>query len=176
MDSTQELWAPTAVLNDVHQQRDVMTSAGVLIQEGTRIKFFHETLFDHCFAEHLVARGQTLRSLLESNDQDLFRRAQVRQVLTYRRSSDFSGYLADVDWLLNSPDVRAHLKVLVVALTQVIPDPTSQEWALLRAIASDRSRLLHDRLWNALRGNPAWFPVIDNAEWQECSEAQTPLW
>ena len=113
-----------------------------------------------------MAKGQTLRDLLGSNDQDLFRRAQVRQVLRYRRSTDFSGYLADVDWLLTSPDVRSHLKVLVVALTQTTPDPTPQEWGLLRPIAVDPTHLLHQRLWNALRRNSAWFPVIGREQWE----------
>jgi hypothetical protein len=162
MSGNQQLVAPVQALGSLHHQQDVMTSEGVLILEGSsQIRFSHETLFDHLWAERFVAQGDTLGGLLLSDEQDLFRRAQVRQILTYRRGSDRGRYLVDLRWLLASPEVRLHLKVLAIDLLQVAPDPTGQEWQLLRPIAEDRAHLLHDRLWLSVRRNPAWFPVID---------------
>jgi hypothetical protein len=98
--------------------------------------FFHETFFDYCFARHFLASGDSLRDLLTSSEQDLFRRAQVRQILAVERGADVTAYLADLGWLLNSPDVRLHIKVLVVALLDTVPTPTGQEWQLLRPLAA----------------------------------------
>jgi hypothetical protein len=162
MSGTQQLTAPLAVLSELHHQQEVMMSEGVLIPEGlSQIRFSHETLFDYLWAERFVARGDTLGNLLGSDQQDLFRRAQVRQILTYERGSDPARYLADLRWLLTSPEVRLHLKILAIDLLQVTPDPTSQEWQTLRPIAEDRTHPLHHRLWLSIRRNPAWFPMID---------------
>lgn len=166
MSADQDLSAPAAVLNSLDHQREVMCSEGVLTQEGRRVRFFHETLFDHLFAECFVGQGQTLRGLLECDEQELFRRAQVRQILAHERATRPTAYQRDLEWLLTSPDTRLHLKVLAVTLNQVTADPRAAEWALLRPIAVDDSHLLHNRLWGALRRNPAWFPTLDDAgEW-----------
>jgi len=161
MDDERELWAPSALLSGFAAQRDAMISAGVLVSEGHQVRFFHESLCDYFFAEQLVLRGHTLQELLSTGEQDLFRRAQVRQVLNYERTGDFPAYLRDMQWLLNASEVRFHLKVLAVILNQITPDPRPQEWSLLHPIANDPAHPLHDRLWAALRANPAWFPLIE---------------
>jgi hypothetical protein len=119
--------------------------------------------FDYCFARLLLADGNTVRDLLTASEQDLFRRAQVRQLLAYERGADFGGYLADLGWLVNSPDVRLHIKVLVISLCETLLDPRPEEWLPLASLAGDEQSPLHLRLWQALRRNPAWFPVLDAA-------------
>lgn len=77
MSDRQELTVPEAALDDLDQQIKVMASEGVLSVGQGRVAFFHETFFDYSFARHFVAAGGTLRALLVSSEQDLFRRAQV---------------------------------------------------------------------------------------------------
>jgi len=161
MDDHRDLWAPSALLNEFAAQREAMISAGVLVSEGHQVRFLHESLCDYFFAEQFVRNGHTLHELLSTGDQDLFRRAQVRQVLSYERASDFPAYLRDVQWLITADEVRVHLKVLAVILSQVTSDPRPPEWSLLHLIADDPAHPLHDRLWAALRANPAWFPLIE---------------
>ncbi len=161
MNDRQELSVPEPVVDDLDQQVKIMASEGVLTVDQGRVTFFHETFFDYCFARHFLASGDSLRDLLTSSEQDLFRRAQVRQILAFERGDDVTAYLADLGWLLSSPDVRLHIKALVVALLDTVPDPTSEEWQLLRPLAADPQSPLHLRLWQAVRNNPAWFPVLD---------------
>jgi hypothetical protein len=161
MNDRQELSVPEPVVDHLDQQVRLMASEGVLIVDQGRVTFFHETFFDYCFARQFLASGGSLRGLLISSEQDLFRRAQVRQILAYERNADVSAYLADLGWLLTSPGVRLHIKALVVALLDNVPDPTSQEWQQLRPLATDPQWPLHLRLWRAIRKNPGWFPVLD---------------
>jgi hypothetical protein len=161
MSDRQELTVPEAVLDDLDQQVKVMTSEGVLAVSQGRVAFFHETFFDYCFARQFLATGATIRDLLTASEQDLFRRAQVRQILAYERSADVTRYRADFAWLLTSSDVRLHIKALVVALLDSTPDPTREEWQVLQPVAEDPQSPLHLRLWQALRRNPGWFPVLD---------------
>jgi hypothetical protein len=163
MSDLQELAVPEAVLDDLDQQAGTMASQGVITIGQGRMSFFHETFFDYCFARLLLADGKTVRDLLTTSEQDLFRRAQVRQLLAYKRGSDFGGYLADLGWLVASSSVRLHIKVLVISLCETLVDPRPEEWRLLAALASDEQSPLRHRLWQALRRNPAWFPVLDVA-------------
>ncbi len=160
MSADQKLAIPAAVLDDIDKQVSVMASEAVLVSDGGRISLFHETFFDYCFARRFVAAGRNLRGLLGTEEQDLFRRAQVRQILTYERGTAFETYLADLNWLLTASDVRQHIKALVVALAQTVTNPQRDEWLALRPIATAQDHPLHGRLWQALRSNPAWFPLL----------------
>lgn len=161
MNNRQELSVPEPVIDHLDQQVKIMASEGVLTIGQGRVTFFHETFFDCCFARHFLASGEILRDLLVSSEQDLFRRAQVRQILAFERGADVTAYLADLAWLLSSSDVRLHIKALVVALLDTVPNPTSEEWQLLLPLAADPQSPLHPRLWQAVRNNPAWFAVLD---------------
>jgi hypothetical protein len=120
--------------------------------------------------------GASLQELLTSTEQDLFRRAQVRQLLVYERATDRQRYHRDVGWLLSAAEVRLHLKALVVALLETVSDPTQEEWAILQPLADDVESPLHQRCWQALRGNPAWFPVLQVAgawrRWLDSADAR----
>lgn len=161
MNDRQELSVPEPLLDDLDEQAKVMASEGVLAVDQGKVTFFHETFFDYCFARHFLASDDSLRALLARSEQDLFRRAQVRQILAYERGADTSAYLADLGWLIESSDVRLHIKALVVALLDNVPDPTSEEWQLVRPLAADRDSPMHLRVWQAVRANPGWFSVLD---------------
>ncbi|MGH9890661.1 MAG: hypothetical protein ACREA0_01480, partial [bacterium] len=175
MSLEQKLATPTSALDDLDEQVTVMGSEGVLVSDGDQVAFFHEAFFDYCFARRFVAAGENLRELLETKEQDLFQRAQVRQILTYERGTLFDAYLADLTWLLSAPAVRHHIKALVVALAQTVAHPQRDEWLALRAIAIDKDHPLHGRLWQALRSNPAWFPLLqDEGEWAAWLDLSDP--
>jgi hypothetical protein len=59
------------------------------------------------YARLFIKNGGSLRELLTSSEQDLFRRAQVRQLLDYERATDRQRYLQDVGWLLSADEVVA---------------------------------------------------------------------
>ncbi|MDP9418734.1 MAG: ATP-binding protein [Actinomycetota bacterium] len=166
MSDRQELAVPVSRFDGLDPQVKAMASEGVVVADDRQLSFFHETFFDYCFARRFMGRGGTLRGLLASVEQDLFRRAQVRQVLVYLRSADRQAYLADLAYLLTAPEIRLHIKALTIAVLETV-EPTPEEWAVLRPIVSDRSHPLHPRAWQSLRRNPGWFLVLDTAgDWQ----------
>ncbi len=149
-----------------------MVSEGVISFDERRYGFGHESFFDYCFARQFIARKTPLRSFLTGTRQDLFRRAQVRQVLAYLRDSDFNRYVKELRQLLEDDDIRAHIKDLVLALLAEVPDPTKDEWTVwkkqirpeIKAIAEgttngDRLSALTRRRLCASR---SWFPFLDD--------------
>ena len=144
-----------------------MASEGVLSFDGRRYAFGHESFFDYCFARSYVRKDQSLVAFLTQSEQHLFRRAQVRQVLTYLRDADRARYLREVRALVTDTRIRPHLKGLTIALLANVPEPTDDEWAiweeLLRpffnALAEDRTCTdkLANMSWQHFFGSPTWF-------------------
>ena len=69
--------------------------------------------------------------MLESDHQELFRRAQLRQVLVYLRDADFLRYIQNIQQLLASRHIRPHLKLLVLELVANFPDSRDEEFNVL---------------------------------------------
>ena len=124
MSDNQVLSAPVEILDAYSSDARAMTSEHILVQDGRRCAFFHESFFDYAFARRFVARGENLLALLRAGEQHLFRRAQVRQILVHERDADRQRYLDDVRMLLSSPDIRFHIKQVFFAVLRQLQDPT----------------------------------------------------
>ncbi len=163
MSDNQRLYAPSAVLDarDLQRDGDVMASEHVLVRDGLRVRFFHETFFDYVFARGWLARDETLVAFLLSGDQELFRRAQVRQVLIHLRADEPESFVAEVDALLGEAGIRFHIKEVVIALLRAIDDPTAAEWHLVESHIAMAPGFV-ERLWSLLRTS-AWFDRLDAA-------------
>lgn len=107
-----------------------LESEGVLSFDGRRYGFGHESFFDYCFARLFFNRSDSLASFLTKSEQHLFRRAQVRQALSYLREADFDRYIQEVGCLLSDERIRPHIKHLVFALLADVAEPTDVEWAI----------------------------------------------
>jgi hypothetical protein len=110
-----------------------MVSENVLACDKDRYRFFHETFFDYAFARRFVRRGKRLIDLLlHEGEQHLFRRSQVRQILSYLRGEDRTRYLDELKAVLHTPGVRTHIVKLVLDWLNTVPDPSTDELALLQ--------------------------------------------
>jgi hypothetical protein len=158
MSAHQLLQAPAELLDDWQLDAEEMVSSRVLMRAGRQVGFFHETFFDYAFARRFTARGYTIPLLL-ADDQFLFRRAQVRQILAHERDGAAQAYHDDLGYLVTNPDVRFHLRDLVMSwLSQVVP--TEIEWRLVEPILSDPAAPLHSRAWQTL-ASAGWFAYAD---------------
>ena len=132
MSVRQELSVPKARLDGFSPALlGAMVSEGVLTFDKQRYGFGHESFFDYCFARSIASRNAKLLTFLESDDQQLFRRAQLRQVLVYLRDDDPARYLCSVPEVLRSDKVRSHLKLLVLELLASFPNPLDEELGVL---------------------------------------------
>ena len=171
MNATQRLAVPREKLDSVQQEyRDQMASEGVLTFDGRRYGFGHESFFDYCFARLFVMRSDTVVSFLQASEQHLFRRAQVRQVLTYLRDSDFDRYVRELRALLSDTGIRPHLKDLAFALLADVTNPQEEEWAIWEewitpVLASldttTYPEKLSERSWQRFCTATGWFEFAD---------------
>lgn len=132
MSNRQELSVPKSRLDEFPPAfLTAMVSEGVLTLEGQRYGFGHESLFDYCFARGIAAGDIEFVAFLEGDQQELFRRGQLRQVLVYLRDDDFPRYLRNIERALASDKIRPHLKLLVLELIAAFQDPHEEELRLL---------------------------------------------
>ena len=175
MTSTQQLSVKRERLDDVPLDYvNQMTSEGVLVADGNAYGFGHESFFDYCFARLFVGRSESVVSLLVRSEQHLFRRAQVRQVLTYLRDTDHDRYVTELRALLLDDRVRPHIKDLAFGLLAEVADPTQDEWEIwkdwigpaLEAIAdgTQNSNGLSDLAWRRLWTARSWFPFLEESD------------
>lgn len=162
----EQLSVPVEAL-DGSPVKAALLSESVLILDGSRVAFFHETFFDYAFARGFAREGKGLSAWLLENEQSIFRRSQVRQVLEYRRDGDFELYLADLESLLRNEGIRAHIKHLVVDWLSSLGNPSFREWEILEASATGGPSGWQDSVYAALRNRVPWFQILErNATWK----------
>jgi hypothetical protein len=86
----------------------------------------------------------------------------VRQILVHEREAEPTRYLANLQALLTSPDIRFHLKQVVFALLAELPDPTEDEWHILSSLIGDPTDSHTREAWRTLRGSTPWFRLLDS--------------
>ncbi|MDP3749708.1 MAG: hypothetical protein Q8Q88_21975 [Phenylobacterium sp.] len=132
MSDRQALAAPKSVLSGFPNAAGALSSAGLVTAVGRQVQFAHESFFDHVFSAGFVARPERLLDLLRSDQQRLFRRTQVRQILARLRATTPSRiYLGELRTVLEADDVRYLVKDAVAAWLANLEDPTLAELALL---------------------------------------------
>ena len=144
---------------DLADDAQVLESEHIIVRDGRQYAFFHEAFFDYAFARGWIDRGESLVEFLLGQEQELFRRAQVRQVLAHLHNDEPDRFIREVEALLLTPQIRFHINDAVLAFLRALPEPTRAEWAMVKRVIDAQPDFL-DRLWLALR-TPAWFDRLD---------------
>lgn len=175
----QRLSVPITVLDadDLAVDAGVLVSEHVLVRDGQQIAFFHESFFDYAFSRGWFHREQTLVEFLKGGEQELFRRAQVRQIMNHLRELDPDRFAADVEALLTSTEIRYHIVDVALVLLAALSAPTPREWEMVADVLATHP-VFEDRLWLSLSGEN-WFARIDAEgfieDWLSSSNEQAQL-
>lgn len=169
MSQHQALIAPASILDRYGVLPEAMASEHILLKDGTKYAFFHQGFFDYAFARNFCAQGYELLPFLKMDEQHLFRRAQVRQILLHERDDNFAGYIADLDLMLNDPKIRFHLKEIVLALLAELSYPTNEEWKTIAPFFNNLSDPLSRESKRILYRSIPWINVLN-------SEGQLKRW
>ncbi|GHH42082.1 ATP-binding protein [Lentzea cavernae] len=163
MSDRQRLSAPAHTLDSGNLLPDalLLVSEHVLVRSRQQLAFFHESFFDYAFARRWMERGVDLVTFLSSGHQELFRRTQVRQILLHLRYDEPERFVAEADAVLSSPEVRFHIKDVVLSLFRTIDRPTIDEALLIEHLIDQNPPFLK-QLYAVLHA-PGWFRAADTA-------------
>lgn len=153
----QTLSIPVEILDDgdLINDANVLVSEHVLARDGDRIAFFHETFFDYAFARQWVSRSESLVEFLLRDEQELFRRAQVRQILQHLYEREPERFRAEASVVLMNERVRFHIKATVFAVLSNLDSPTNEDAELVTEVAATAPPIA-EHLWLHTRRAP-WF-------------------
>ena len=162
MSERESLVAPDYALDDRLEAIEAMASEAVVQVQDGEIRFFHESFFDYSFARSFLRTNSDLVRWLESDEQHLFRRSQVRQVLTFLRDreSDRPRYLGTLSALLGHAGIRFHIKKLVLDWLHALPDPTKEEWEIVEGLVDQ----LDGHAWQVVSNSVPWFDFLQGTE------------
>lgn len=139
MSSDQSLDASETVLDN--NALDLLATEHLVSRVNGRINFFHESLFDYSFARGFVTGRKNLIDFLRQDEQHLFRRTQVRQILAMYRQAVPALYIKQLRELLISSDVRYHLRDAVVRWLGGLIDTTETELNVVLALDTPAERM-----------------------------------
>ena len=165
MSENQRLSAPKARVDRYGKTAELMASEHILVSDGQQYSFFHEGFFDYAFARRFESGDEKLLKFLDSRDreqQQLFRRAQVRQILVYERDAERDRYLADLKALLTSSNIRFHIKKVVFALLAALDNPTQEEWEIIDPLIDNQTDSITQQVWQTLCSSVHWFQLLDS--------------
>ena len=160
MSKEQVLFAPDVVVDDYLIDAETMASQGILVCENRVYAFFHAAFFDYAFARRFVAHGSDILDLLRQGEQHLFRRAQVRQTLLYERRASLKCYPYHVASLLESPEIREHIREVTLDFLAALDDPSEDEWSILNTVAAETNIGKLNRVWKTIRRSQGWFQLL----------------
>ena len=158
MSERQALSVPASLLDEHHKVADLMASENILVKDGARVSFFHESFSDYIFARKMIEDNFEAVQFILEQDQSLFVRSQIRQVLLHQREVYPEDALRNSEAILNNAGIRTHLKDIVLALLGSLDNPTADEWDVLQPLLGTE---LSAHVWRAINGSLAWFDVLD---------------
>lgn len=171
MDHNCRLDAPERLLGQHRRAAAELQSLNVLQVADGRVSYCHQSYLDYQITQRLlddIDSGSTsvMTWLGDKSRQSLFRREQLRLVLTRLRDEDPERFLGTTREILFASGVRFHLKQVAVQCLGQIENPSQAEVDLT-------IDLLHRREWcnhvgeQILWGNASWFVATDqDGEWQ----------
>lgn len=159
---------------DYINHAEVLASEQILVIDNYRISFFHEMFFDYTFARQWQSQETSLVDFLCSQEQELFRRSQVRQILERLRERDLERFCSEVKQVLLEKKIRFHIKDIVISILANSDTPSDKELDLV-FIIDEAHPALGTKIWNQLT-RPSWFTVLYNRglieRWLDSEEAQ----
>jgi nucleoside phosphorylase len=155
MANEESLRLATARFDDRVDDIVSLEAAGVLARSDGSIAFTHQTLFEYALARSFSRQKGRLSAYVMERQISLFLRPKLWAGLTYLRSVDRNTYHFELEAIWTTPDLRPHLRRLLIDFLGHQAYPTDRE-----ALVMERAFDLPDQRWpayQALSGSPGWF-------------------
>ena len=155
MASEESLWLARARYDSRAEDIGALVAAGILTTSKGSLGFKHQTLFEYALARSFAGQRGRLTGYVLKRQTSLFFRSKLWAGLSYLRNVDVNAYHKEVEAIWTAPDLRKHLRLLLIDFLGHEKNPTDRE-ALLFAEALQ----LPEQRWaayRALAGSPGWF-------------------
>lgn len=155
MAEEESLWLATARFDENTRDIDALESAGILTTLDRKVGFTHQTLFDYALARNFAREPERLGGYVLERQESLFLRPKLWAALTYLHDAEPNAYHGEIQAIWNAPDLRRHLRYLLIDFIGQQAEPTDRE-----ALLMEQALKLPGERWPAYRavaGSPGWF-------------------
>jgi hypothetical protein len=129
----QGLSIPISIFEDNYpKQLEFLSSEGIIIQNGSKIQFFHQTFYDYSYAKMFAKKNKDVLEYIFENNCSLEIRATLKMVLTFLREENPKYYLQSISKILSSKDIAFHIKLLIINILGYIETPSNDEIHLVK--------------------------------------------
>nr|WP_264569901.1 hypothetical protein [Sphingobium sp. B2D3D] len=155
MAQEESLWLAAARFDDHRADLKALEAAGILTAVDGSVGFSHQTLFDFALARSFAREPGRLSKYVLERQSSLFLRPKLWAGLTYLRGVDRNAYQVELEAIWTAPDLRRHLRFLLIDFLGHEAAPTDREALLMeQALALPAERW---RAFRALSGSRGWF-------------------
>ncbi|MCP4613276.1 MAG: hypothetical protein GY845_31685 [Planctomycetes bacterium] len=187
MEKNGRISAPKSLISHRQEVSNELHTLGVIRTDSNQITFCHQSYLDFRIAECLLreinqGEGSVKNWLGAKDKQSLFRREQLRQVLSLLSDESPTKFLNNAKTLLSNTCIRFHLKHLTLEVIGQIEEPSQQ-------LCDYMLELLADDYWSAhvtetvFLGHPQYVSslidkrlVLDALENEDEERKKSMLW
>ena len=158
-EKNKEIYISLDELDEFSEVIDLMISEGIFIKSNHKIRFIHNNLLDFFFVKNFINSEKELHDYLISDSQDLFSRFIVTSVLKYKKEYKYSNYISEVRKILNEPEIRTHIKAIVLRILINLKE-LNKEGNLIKELINKNDDSLNNIIWNNLYGSEVWYDYL----------------
>lgn len=156
MSQNEELWVGRTMFDEQFPHEvDRLVAAGILLEDGRRIAFRHQTLFDYVRSRAFCSGTSTLSTYVLDRQDAIFVRPLTWAALHSLRACSFERYCAEMSKIWMHPTLRKHLRFLLISFLGQVQDPDLREAQWLLPLVDDGVH--RGKALNAMVGSQAWF-------------------
>lgn len=153
------LWLPEALFDAFYPELQRLSRSGILLCEGGRVGFRHQTLYEYIRARSFLDAPGQLTDAVLARQHSLRVRPLLWHSLAYMRAVDRPIYAQEIERLWHA-DLRPHLKMLLIEFLGQLQEPGPDETALVAEKWDDA--WYRRRILATVPGSPGWFDWLAN--------------
>ena len=166
MAEEESLWIARARFDDRIEDIRALESENILIERGHGLGFTHQTVFEHVLARSFATGRGRLASFVLERQSSLFVRPKLWIGLNYLRAADINAYHAEMEAMWRTPDLRSHLRLLLIDFLGRQSEPTDREALLMDEALREPNHRWH--AFQALTGSRGWFERFRDTRIADC--------
>ena len=163
-EKNKEIYISLDELDEFSEVIDLMISEGIFIKSNNKIRFSHNNLLDFFFVKNFINSEKDLYEYLMNSPQDLFSRFIVTSVLNYKKEHKYSNYISEVKKILNEPEIRLHIKSIVLSILTNVEEIKKEEGKIVKKLIIKNDSSLNNIIWNKLYGLEVWYDYLYSIE------------
>jgi len=162
MSDEEDLWAPSSVVDDFPEALQELEAETIIVREGRKIGFRHQTFFDFVMARLFAGGAESLSQYVFQRQNGLFVRPILLATLDYLRATSTNRYHRELTELWRSSSLRKHLVILIDEKLSSLHNPDEAEQNLILPLfdepVTDSTRI--NRLLVSMAGSHGWFKLL----------------